>query len=440
MHSLAIALQEAGHTITGSDDRIYDPARTRLEQAGLLPPADGWHAERVHASLDAVILGMHAFEDNPELQKARSLGLRIHSFPEFIYQQSRDKQRVVIAGSNGKTTVTSLIMHVLDGVGKGFDYLVGAAVPGFDHNVRLDPNANLIIIEGDEYLASKLDPRPKFMLYRPHMLLLNNIAWDHMNVFPTEEVYVQQFENLLNSLDKAADIVYNRDDKVVARLVKARGQENESFYLHDFTAPPYRLVNGAYEIKLEGQRQLLKLKGKHNMANVAAAWEVCQLVGVEIEDFLAQVATFVGAQSRMEVMVETPTQTVIKDFAHAPAKVAATVDAVRESYKKANLIACVELHTFSSLNREFLPQYKGSLKKAHHKLVYINPKSFSSRRLEPITRAELVEAFGEQDLFYTHSREELIDQIRHLQRGNDVMLMMSSGTFGGMVWDDLVEG
>ncbi|RMG27474.1 MAG: peptidoglycan synthetase [Bacteroidetes bacterium] len=430
MHSLAIELQQAGHEVTGSDDKIYDPARSRLQAAGILPPREGWDADRIHENLDAVILGMHAFEDNPELIKARSLGIPIYSFPEFIYEQCRDKHRVVIAGSYGKSTITGMVMHVLEAVGKEFDYLVGASVPGFDNNVRLSETAPLIVIEGDEYLASRLVKKPKFLLYQPHMTLFNGISWDHINVFPSYELYVQQFEELANALDKAADIVYNKEDDEVVRIVKK--YVKPSHYLHPFKTPSYKVKKGRFHLKLEGNWQEVNLIGKHNMSNIAGAWEVCRLLSVEIEDFLKHIATFTGVKSRLETVFESENKVVIKDYAHAPAKVKATVEAVRERYKDYNLIACVELHTFSSLRREFLPLYHNSMEKADHQLVFIHPDSFKARRSAPIGREELAEDFGTNSLVYAQSKEALLDAIKQAQTGRDVILMMSSGNFDGL--------
>ncbi len=437
MHSLAIALKEAGHQVTGSDDRIYDPARSRLKEVDLLPADEGWNVDHIHSGLDAIILGMHAFDDNPELKLAQELNIPIYSFPEFIFQQSQNKHRIVIAGSYGKTTVTSLIMHVLAGVGIAFDYLVGAEVPGFKNSVKISKDAPILLVEGDEYLASKLDPRPKFLLYQAHIVLINGISWDHINVFPTEKIYNQQFEDLLKSMDKAADVIYNQDDKLLSRMVQKL--TNDSHYLHAFSCPSYKVEDGRYKVKLAGEKKLVKLIGKHNMANIAAAWQVCSLLSVEIGDFLKHAATFAGAKSRMETVVENAAQVVIKDYAHAPAKVQATVEAVRERYAKENLIACVELHTFSSLNKQFLPHYKHTLKRANCKIVFINPKAITSRRLAPISKEELLAAFGDKGIIYINSRQELIDTVHEHQKGNDVMLMMSSGNFDGLQWEQLLS-
>ena len=431
MHSLAIALKQQGHTVTGSDDKIYDPAASKLRAQGLLPDAEGWHPARIHAGLDAVILGMHAFEDNPELAKARELNLPIYSFPDFIYQQSRHKQRIVIAGSYGKTTTTAMVMHVLQGVGKQFDYLVGAQVDGFDNPVRLTDEAPMIVLEGDEYLASRLDPRPKFLLYRPHIAVITGISWDHINVFPNEDVYEEQFANLLHQLEKAANIIYCEEDARLRALVETYTDAN-SQYRHAYATPKYKVRNGQYEVKLEGEQAVVPLMGRHNMTNLAAAWRVCKQVGVEIEDFFRHMQTFKGASIRLEVQHESEAQVLIRDYAHAPAKVQASVEAVRERYPKRNLIAVVELHTFSSLNASYLPLYHKTLKKADHRIVYVNPEAVAQKRMPPITHDQLVGAFGAKDLVYVTNPAELTQAIQQAQGQRDALLLMSSGNFGGV--------
>ena len=436
MHSLAIALHRAGHTVSGSDDQVYDPAKTRLAQAGILPENEGWNPEKITPDLDGIILGMHAFDDNPELQRARELGLTIYSFPEFIYAHSRNKQRVVIAGSYGKTTVTAMVMHVLKGSGKQFDYLVGAEVEGFDNAVRLSDSAPVIIIEGDEYLASRLDPRPKFLLYQPHMIAITGISWDHINVFPTEAGYIEQFDLLIRSMDKAADIVYYVGDKLVTKLVKAHIDE-ECQYPHPFSTPSYRIREDVYHVKIGGVSKAVSLIGKHNMTNMATAWEVCRLLSVDPEVFMKHISTFKGARNRLETVYQDAKRMVIKDYAHAPAKVKATVEAVRERYKKKNIVACVELHTFSSLNAEFLPLYKNTLKEANQRIVFVDPMALEKRRMNPISSIQIRKAFGDSRLKFVNSASELEQAVRESLKGDDVLLMMSSGNFGGISLESL---
>ncbi|MDX1909578.1 MAG: Mur ligase family protein [Bacteroidia bacterium] len=431
MHSLAIALHQAGHQVTGSDDQVYDPARTRLAAHGLLPAAEGWDASRITPDIEAVILGMHAFGDNPEAAEAIRLGIPMYSFPEFIYQQARQKQRIVVAGSYGKTTVTSMIMHVLEACGRKFDYLVGATVPGFENAVRLSADAPTIIIEGDEYLASSTDPRPKFLLYQPHAVVVTGISWDHINVFPTEDIYVEQFEKLLRSLEKAAEIIYNEEDPRLTRLVNAC-TDDAIHYKYPFVTPPYKIRNDRFEVKIAGERFPVSVIGKHNMANMAAAWEVCKLLSIEPEEFRTHIASFVGASLRMETVHESDNLLIIRDYAHAPAKVEATVQAAAEKYKHRNLIACAEMHTFSSLNKAYLRHYQGTLSKARHKIVYINPKALEKRRMPPISAKEVMQAFGDPQLRYATDTETLRRYIREACTGDDVVLMMSSGNFDGL--------
>ncbi|MEM9987043.1 MAG: Mur ligase family protein, partial [Bacteroidota bacterium] len=431
MHSLAIALKRQGHEVSGSDDKIYDPAFSRLQAEELIPDKEGWHPDRIHADLDAIILGMHAFEDNPELKKAQELELPIYSFPEFIYHQSAHKQRIVVAGSYGKTTVTAMIMHVLQAHGKKFDYLVGAQVDGFDNSVRLSDTAPLIVLEGDEYLASKLDPRPKFLHYRPHVTVVTGISWDHINVFPTEDIYEEQFTALLESIAKAGDIIYNEGDARLRSLVETYTDAN-SQYRHPYQTPKYKVKDGVFEIRLAGERSSVPIIGRHNMANMAAAWQVCRLLSVTIEEFIAYMQSFKGASIRLEIIRQNGELTLIRDYAHAPAKVRASVNAVRESKANHNLIACVELHTFSSLNEEFLPLYKQTLKGADHKIVFVDPRALERKRMPPITREQLVKAFGDQQLIYATSPEELAQHIGQVRSSKDVVLMMSSGNFAGL--------
>lgn len=436
MHSLAIALKEAGHTVSGSDDQIYDPARSKLKKHGILPEEEGWHPGKISEDIDAVILGMHAYHDNPELARAKELGIATYSFPEFIYEHSRNKHRIVIAGSYGKTTVTSMIIHVLEKAGRAFDFLVGASLPGLTNSVRLSEDAPVIILEGDEYLASKLDPRPKFLLYQPHMVVINGISWDHINVFETEEKYHKQFKDLLNCIQKAGTVIYNKEDEILANMAEDYIQD-ESLYVYDFTTPKYEIGQEGFSIELEGEKQLLSIIGKHNMQNVRAAWMVCQLLGVEIRDFLDFMADFKGASSRLELVHEEEKRIIFKDFAHAPAKVQATVHAVREKFKERKLVACVELHTFSSLNQKFLPHYKDTLEDADHKIVFVDPHATEKRKMEPISKEDLVQGFGDDSLIYVKNSDELLSALSSLQVEKDVLLMMSSGNFGGLDWEEL---
>lgn len=442
MHSLAIALKVGGYEVTGSDDEIREPSRSRLAQHGLLPAQEGWDPERIHAGLDAVVLGMHATADNPELLKAQELGLKVYSYPEFIYQHSQNKQRIVVAGSYGKTTITSMIMHVLKGVGKKFDYLVGSQVKGFDNAVSLSKDAPIIVLEGDEYLASKLDPRPKFLVYQPHIVLLSGVSWDHINVFPTEVEYNLQFGLLLAALPKGGYLIYNEKDATVKEMAKPL-KDVEHLFVHGYNTPTYKIKDGVYTVVLGdthlggvsllgGEKQAVKVIGKHNMNNIAGAWKVCEQLGVTMKDFLQHIATFEGAKSRLEIVKQSKKTLVYKDFAHAPAKVCATLDAVRELYPKQHLIACLELHTFSSLNRQFLKHYHQSLKQADKKIVFVSPHNTQAKGIPMFSKEEIQAAFGDKSVMLVSSKDELQVLLRHLGTGNDVYLMMSSGNFDGL--------
>lgn len=431
MHSLAIALKKAGKQVTGSDDRIFDPAKSRLAQYDILPEVEGWFPAKIHKGLDGIILGMHAMEDNPELLKAQELGLPIYSFPEFIYEQSKNTQRIIVAGSYGKTTVTSMIMHVMEKAGRRFNYLVGAQVPGFENPVRLDDGVPVLLAEGDEYLASKLNPVPKFLLYKPHIAVLTGISWDHINVFPTEMEYIEAFDELLDGMPKAGTAIYRKDDSFVDSLIK--GHTDNDHTNVTFKEPSYQVKDGKFYIKDLGEKWEMSVIGKHNMLNIAAAAEVCHLVGIGNEEFLKHISDFKGAGSRLEKMADTPSAVVFKDFAHAPIKVRSTVKAVRELAPKNNIIACVELHTFSSLNKEFLPNYQRSLKPANHKFVYINEHTFSQKKMERITATEIKEAFADESILYFNDAKELEAAIRAAKSGDqDYILMMSSADFGGI--------
>ena len=431
MHNLAIALKKLGHTVSGSDDEIYDPAKSRLEAAGLLPEKMGWDADRIHADLDAVILGMHAKEGNPELDRAKALGLKMWSFPEFIYQHSKNKQRIVIAGSHGKTTITSMIMHVLRKLNRKFDYLAGGQVEGFETMVGLSDDAPIIILEGDEYLASAMDRRPKFLVYQPHIALISGIAWDHINVFPTEKEYNAQFEKLVAQMPKAAAIIYNDEDKEVRSIIK-RLARNEEHYLHPYKTPDFKIRDNAFELRMKGDATKLEVIGRHNMANIAGAWEVCKVLAVELDDFLKHIATFKGAARRLEKIYESGETVIFKDFAHSPSKVKATTEAVVELYGKKRVNACLELHTFSSLNKEFLSQYKKTLKGLRHKIIFIDAHTLEMKKYPPISKAELVEAFGDSDIEYARNTSELKQMLKSAAgQGAKVFLMMSSGNYGG---------
>ncbi|MFT5078722.1 MAG: UDP-N-acetylmuramate: L-alanyl-gamma-D-glutamyl-meso-diaminopimelate ligase, partial [Patiriisocius sp.] len=370
MHNLALALHNKGETVTGSDDEIFDPSKSRLEAKGLLPSAFGWFPEKISEEIDAIILGMHAKADNPELLKAKELGLTIYSYPEFLYEQSKNKTRVVIGGSHGKTTITSMILHVMHYHDREVDYMVGAQLEGFDTMVRLTEDADFMVLEGDEYLSSPIDRRPKFHLYKPNIALLSGIAWDHINVFPTYENYVEQFSIFLSEITTGGAIIYNEEDPEVKRVVEASVNQIKKY---PYRTPEYTVDKGATLLDTPEGEMPIEVFGKHNLNNLEGARWVCQLMGIDADDFYEAISTFTGASKRLEKIAETDSCVAYKDFAHSPSKVSATTQAVKNQYPDRKLIACLELHTYSSLNPEFISQYKGALDAADTAVVFYSP-------------------------------------------------------------------
>lgn len=440
MHNLALALHQMGHQVSGSDDEIYEPAKSRLSAKGILPSYSGWNPDAITPELDAVILGMHAKLDNPELKRAETLGVKVYSFPDFIYQQSQNKQRVVVAGSHGKTTITSMILHVLKHCGRKFDYLVGAQIEGFDTMVQITDDAPVLIVEGDEYLTSPTDRRPKFMAYHAHIAVISGIAWDHMNVFPTEADYNRQFELLVQSLPKAGVLIYQEEDKTLRQIVK-RHARDEEHYLHPYSTPDFKIVDNQFELRLKGKKSLVSVIGRHNLANIAAAWEVCRELAVDIDDFMRHIATFKGAAKRLEKIYDDGKNVVFRDFAHAPSKVKATVEAVKELYGKQNVVAVLELHTFSSLNKAFLHQYHRSLRPIKNKLVFVNQHTLDTKGYPAISKQELIQAFDDPSLEYATTAEQLQAWVKaQRQTSGNVFLFMSSGPFADLDLKNLAIG
>ncbi|MFO7674024.1 MAG: Mur ligase family protein, partial [Lutibacter sp.] len=403
MHNLALALHQKGDNVTGSDDAIFEPSKSRLKAKGLLPKEEGWFEEKIISDLDAVILGMHAKADNPELLKAKKLGLKIYSYPEFLFEQSKDKTRVVIGGSHGKTTITSMILHVLNYHSIAVDYMVGAQLEGFDTMVHLTAENEFIVLEGDEYLSSPIDLRPKFHLYKPNIALLSGISWDHINVFPIYENYVEQFSIFVNSITNGGIMVYNEEDHEVKRVVESAKNPIQKYPYH---TPNFRIENAVTYIETSLGEMPLEIFGKHNLQNLAGAKWICQHMGVDEADFYEAIGTFKGASKHLEKIAESNTTVVYKDFAHSPSKVEATTNAVKSQYPNKNLLACLELHTYSSLNADFLKEYKGALKSADKPVVFYSPHAVEIKRLEKITEQQIRDAFERDDLIvYTNPTE-----------------------------------
>ncbi len=432
MHNLALALHQKGYRITGSDDEIFEPSKSRLAAKGILPETFGWFPEKIGSHLDAVVLGMHAKSDNPELIRAQELGLKIYSYPEFLYEQSKDKTRVVIGGSHGKTTITSMILHVMHYHGKDVDFMVGAQLEGFDIMVKLTEDNEFIVLEGDEYLSSPIDTRPKFHLYKPNIALLSGIAWDHINVFPTYDNYVEQFRIFVDSIVKGGSITYNAEDPEVARVVEA--SENTIRKLPYYT-PDHSVNDGQTLLETPEGPLPIEVFGKHNLNNLAGAKWICQHMGIDEEYFYEAIATFKGASKRLEKVAEGKASVAYKDFAHSPSKVKATTQAVKEQYPDRTLVACLELHTYSSLNAEFLKEYKGSLDAADVAVVFYSPHAVEIKKLKEISHQQIANAFEREDLVIFTNADAFRKFLFSQNFDNKTLLLMSSGNYGGLDFD-----
>lgn len=434
MHNLAIALHNKGYRVTGSDDEIFDPSKSRLESRGLLPKTYGWFPEKISSDLDAIVLGMHAKADNPELLKAQDLGLKIYSYPEFLYEQAKDKTRVVIGGSHGKTTITSMILHVMHYHDRDVDYMVGAQLEGFDVMVKLTEDNDFIVLEGDEYLSSPIDRRPKFHLYKPNIALLSGIAWDHINVFPTYENYVEQFSIFVDSIVRGGSINYNEEDTEVKRVVEA--SENQIRKLA-YRTPEYTVEDGETLLETPEGPMPIEVFGAHNLNNLAGAKWICQHMGIDEDDFYEAISTFKGASKRLEKIAETSKSVAYKDFAHSPSKVEATTKAVKEQYSDRTLVACLELHTYSSLNAEFLKEYKGALDAADVAVVFYSPHAVQIKKLEEVSHEQIATAFERDDLIIYTNPADFKDFLFSQNFNNKSLLLMSSGNYGGLDFDEV---
>ncbi len=434
MHNLAIALHQKGYQVSGSDDAIFEPSKSRLERYGLLPNELGWFAERITSDLDAIILGMHAKQDNVELLKAQELGVTIYSYPEFLYEQAKNKTRVVIGGSHGKTTITSMILHVLHYHEKDVDYMVGAQLDGFDTMVHLTEENDFMVLEGDEYLSSPIDRRPKFHLYQPNIALVSGIAWDHINVFPTYENYVEQFEIFMTSIINGGALVYNEEDNEVKKLAEATENPIRKFA---YTIPRYRIENGKTILDTPEGEMPIEVFGAHNLSNLAGAKWICQHMGVDEDDFYEAIASFKGASKRLEKIAESQTTVAYKDFAHSPSKVKATTTAVKEQYSNRNIIACLELHTYSSLNAEFLKEYQGALDAADKAVVFYSPDAVKIKQLDEVSIDQISKAFNREDLLIYTNPKEFQEYLKQENFSNSVLLLMSSGNYGGLNFDEV---
>ena len=428
MHNLALALKKKGYYVTGSDDEIFEPSKSRLKKQNILPKEFGWFPEKITTDLDAIILGMHAREDNPELLKAKELGVKVYSYPEYLYEQSKDKTRVVIGGSHGKTSITSMILHVLGKLNLDFDYMVGAQLEGFDTMVQIT-DAPIMILEGDEYLSSPIDRRPKFHLYHPNIALISGIAWDHINVFPTFENYVEQFSEFIKLIEKDGVLIYCSADSEVNKI--ALTTSNPDIDRIGYKTPENVIENGVTSILMNGNKIPLQIFGDHNLQNLNGARLVCNQLKISDEQFFEAIQDFKGASKRLELIAKNDTTAVYKDFAHSPSKLKATTKAVKQQYNERKVIACMELHTFSSLNKTFLQEYKDSMASADEAYVYYSNHTLEHKKLDPITPEEVKAAFGSDNLTVYNNSDELFEMLNQKDWNNAVLLLMSSGNFDG---------
>jgi len=433
MHNLAIALSRKGMRVTGSDDAIFEPSKTRLAKQGILPEVIGWNADMITDDLDAVILGMHARADNPELKAAKDKNIHVFSYPEYLYEQSKTKTRVVIGGSHGKTTITSMLLHAINGLQMNVDYMVGAQLEGYDCMVKITDDAEIMILEGDEYLSSPIDRRPKFHLYKPDVAILSGIAWDHINVFPTFENYLHQFELFCDLIEPDGVLVFNSEDAEVKKLGESSSKRIATVA---YQTPEYTVEDYGTCVHFEGEKYPMKIFGGHNLQNLMGAMRLGEAIGIEPKVFLKEMATFTGAGKRLQKVTEKYDFTMFKDFAHSPSKLKATTKAVKEQFKSRTVVACMELHTFSSLQKEFLPHYKDAMAAADQAIVYFSPEVVQHKKLEPITKEQVLAGFG-GEVTVVNETQEVLDLIKGQHWDNKVLLMMSSGNFDGIDYDAL---
>ena len=436
MHNLAIALHLKGDSITGSDDEIFEPSRSRLAKYNLLPSEVGWDINRIHSNIDAVILGMHARKDNPELIKAQKLGLSIYSYPEFIYEQTKDQLRIVIGGSHGKTSITSMILHVLSKNNINHNYMVGAQLEGFDCMVKLSKEAKIAVLEGDEYLSSPIDRRPKFHLYQPEIAVVSGIAWDHINVFPTFENYVEQFRIFVDKVGRSGRVIYFEDDNVLKEVVLNSSSEATKIPYCTF---PNQIKNGITYVRTEKEEIPLEIFGDHNLQNLNAAYHVCIQLGMKSVDFFSAIRSFKGASKRLELVQKNQSTAIYKDFAHSPSKLKATTSALKNQYPNRKLIACMELHTFSSLNKSFLDQYNGTMQGADVAFVYFNKKTLKHKKLDDLSADDVKKAFAGENVTVLNSSKEMVNCLLKMKWEQQNLLLMSSGNFDGIQFAELAE-
>ncbi|MCF6351123.1 MAG: Mur ligase domain-containing protein [Flavobacteriaceae bacterium] len=436
MHNLAIALHKKGYQITGSDDTIHNPSKNNLKKYGLLPTEFGWFSHKITPNLNAIVLGMHAKKNNVELLKAQELGITIYSYPEFLYEQSKNKTRVVIGGSHGKTTITAMILHVLNYHNKDVDYMVGAQLEGFETMVKLTDKNEFIILEGDEYLSSPIDLRPKFHLYKPNIALISGIAWDHINVFKTVEIYNKQFAIFIEKITSGGMLVYNQEDTTLHTIVE---KTTANIKKYAYKTPAHYIKNGITYLKTNFGNLPLEIFGDHNLQNLAGAKWICQLIGVQEEAFYEAIASFKGASKRLEKIAKKNNTVIFKDFAHSPSKVIATTKSVKKQYKEQTVLACLELHTYSSLNTEFLKEYKNALQFADKAVVFYSPDAVAIKKLKTVSKQQILDAFNQNDLIVYTDPKEFAAFLFAQNLENTIVLLMSSGNYGGLDFESLIK-
>lgn len=436
MHNLAIALKLKGETITGSDDEIFEPSYSRLKQYEILPDKMGWHPNEISDDIDLVILGMHAKPDNPELIKAQKLGLKIYSYPEYLFEHSKKKTRVVIAGSHGKTTITSMILHVLNYHNKPTDFMVGAQLDGFDNMVHLTDDNDFILLEGDEYLSSAIDPKPKFLWYQPNIALISGIAWDHVNVFPDFDIYKQQFEDFVESMTNGSTLVYYEGDDLLKEIALNATKPTRK---HAYQIPEHQIEDGVTYLETTEGPMPIEVFGEHNLQNIAGAKWICQHMGVDEDDFYEAIASFKGASKRLEEIIKTPRCQVFKDYAHSPSKVEATTNAVKEQFPNKTLSVCFELHTYSSLTASFLKEYAQTLDKADEVVIFYSKKALEIKQMPELTKDQIQKAFDRDDLSVYTNAEDFKSYLKAKHFDNHILLLMSSGNYGGLNFEELKE-
>lgn len=434
MHNLAIDLHKNGHTISGSDDQIFEPSFSKLKKYSLMPKNLGWNADFITDEIDLIILGMHAKEDNLELKKALELGLKIQSFPEFVASQITDKKRVAIAGSHGKTSTTAMLMHILKDNNFEFDYLVGSELPGYESMVKLS-NAPLIVIEADEYLSSKLDQRPKFLWYKPQLSVITGIAWDHINVFPTFELYKKAFTDFIDSHQADSSIFFYQFDEELSKIIN-----NSTYKCRPYTELTAK-NQGQYSIVLDNNEEeyYFPFFGNHFLQNASAAIHLAMELGLNQKDIYKALESFPGSAKRLELVWANDQLFIYRDFAHSPSKVMATIKAFSRQFKDYQVFFVFEPHTFSSQQIDFIQHYNKCFEDLNA-YIFMDKKAFALKNKPMLSGPDIENAFGTNSIL--NSATELMKEIRKSSQKSKktVWVLMSSGNMGGFFQEIKKDG